>query len=71
MRKMFRSLIDLAIIKLIENESIDKRDFIRTESYTLRLRPTGARKVTHAVNSWLNKTVEYQGKEISSSYVIS
>jgi CRISPR-associated protein Cas1 len=60
----------LAIIQMIENETIDKKDFIRTESYTLRLRPLGAKKVTQSVNSWLNKTVEYQGKEISWNYVI-
>jgi len=69
-QELFRFLIDLAIVQLIETESIDKRDFIRTESYTLRLRPTGARKVTQSVNSWLNKTVDYQGKEMAWNYLI-
>jgi len=27
-------------------------------------------RITQAVNSWLNKTVEYVGKEISFSYLI-
>jgi len=60
----------LAIIQMIKDEMIDKRDFIRTESYTLRLWPSRARKVTQSVNSWLNKTVEYEGKETAWNYVI-
>ena len=33
---------------------MDKKDFSRTESYSLRLRPTGARKVTEEFNSVIN-----------------
>jgi CRISPR-associated protein Cas1 len=31
---------------LLENEKIGTKDFIRTESYSLRLKPSGAKKVT-------------------------
>jgi CRISPR-associated protein Cas1 len=63
-------LIDLAIIDLIENDKMEKKDFVRTESFTLRLRPSGAQKVTQSVNIWLNKVTKYQDKEISFGYLI-
>ena len=70
LQELFRFLVDQAVIQLIETEAIEKKDCIRTENYSLLLRPTGARKVTEAVNSWLNRTVEYQGKEVTWSYVL-
>jgi CRISP-associated protein Cas1 len=70
LQELFRFLVDLAVIGLIEKDAMEKKDFIRTESYTLRLRPTGARKVTEAVNAWLNRTVAYQGNEIAWSYIM-
>jgi len=66
----FRFLIDLAIIDLIENRIMDNKDFIRTVSYTLRLRPIGARKVISAVNKQFSRITEYQNKEIAYSYLI-
>jgi len=54
------SIVDLAVINLIESDRMDKKDFIRTDSYTLRLRSTGARKITDGINGWLNKFVVYQ-----------
>lgn len=70
LQELFRFLVDLAMIHLIETDAMEKKDFIRTESYTLRLRPTGAWKVTEAVNGWFNRTVEYQGKDITWSYAM-
>ena len=70
MQELFRFIIDLAIINLIETDRMDKKDFIRTDNYTLKLRSTGAKKITDEVNRWLNKTVSYQGKETSWDYVI-
>jgi CRISPR-associated protein Cas1 len=72
MQELFRFLVDLAVINLVERDEMDAKDFVRTESYALRLRlrPTGARKVTEEVNVWFNKTVEYQDKELMWSYVM-
>ena len=67
---MFRFIVDLAVINLIENDRIEKKDFIRTENYTLRLRSAGAQKVTDEINGLLNKSAVYQGKETSWDYVI-
>lgn len=63
-------MVDLAVVNLVERDAMDAKDFVRTESYALRLRPTGARKVTEEVNRWFNKTVGSQGKELMWSYVM-
>ena len=70
LQEPFRFLVDMAVIKLIETEVMELKDFIRTENYNLRLRPTGARKVTEEGQAWFNKKVKYQGKQSSWSYVI-
>ncbi|CAG0958922.1 hypothetical protein METP3_00705 [Methanosarcinales archaeon] len=70
LQELFRFLIDLAIINLIEKDAMDTKDFIRTENYNLRLRPTGAKKLLTEINSMFNKTVEYGGKQNSWSYII-
>lgn len=70
LQEPFRFLVDLAVINLIETNGIDKKDFIRTESYSLRLRPSGTQKLTEAVNSCFNARVSYQGKMSMWSYVM-
>ena len=49
---------------------MESKDFIRTENYNLRLKPTGARKIVNEFSNTLNKKVSYQGKESTWSYVI-
>ena len=38
LQEPFRFLVDLVVINLIENGTMDKKDFIVTENYNLRLR---------------------------------
>ncbi|MEL4305252.1 CRISPR-associated endonuclease Cas1 [Methanococcoides sp. LMO-2] len=70
LQEPFRFLIDLAVLNLIETNGIDKKDFIRTENYSLRLRPSGAKKLTEEINWWFNKRVRYQNKNPMWNYVI-
>ena len=70
LQEPFRFLIDLAVINLIENKSMEKRDFIRTENYNLRLRPTGARKLVSEIQNQFNKKVLYNGQMCSWSYIL-
>ena len=62
--------MDLAVISLVENGAMESKDFITTENYNFRLKPTGARKVVNELSNMLNKKVSYQGKESTWSYVI-
>jgi CRISPR-associated protein Cas1 len=47
---------------------VEKGDSISTENCNLWMRPTDVRKVTEEVNRWMNKTVEYQGKDYPWHY---
>jgi len=62
LQEPFRFLIDLAVISSIEKKKMDDKDFIRTENYNLRLRPSGAKKLMEEINLWFNKKVKYQNK---------
>ena len=44
--------MDLAVINLLENKTLENKDFVRTVNSNLRLKPTGTRKV---VNVFSNK----------------
>src|SRR4030042_2705825 len=70
LQEPFRFLIDMAIINLIENNTMNKQDFIRTENYNLRLKPSGARKIVEEVNKSFNKRTQYNGQMWTWSYII-
>lgn len=70
LQEPYRFLVDFAVISLIESERMENKDFIRTESYSLRLRPSGAKKLTEEINLWFNKRVSHQGNMTMWSYVM-
>jgi CRISPR-associated protein Cas1 len=70
LQEPYRFLIDLAVLDLIENKLIDKSDLIRTENYSLRLLPTGAKKLIAAIDAQLDRKVPYRNQEWSWRYII-
>jgi len=70
LQEPFRFLIDLSIINLIENKRLEKSDFIRTENYTMRLRPSGAKKVLQEIDAQFNRKTHYKGQLWSWRYII-
>jgi len=42
---------------------MDKKDFIVTENFNLRLRDLGSKKVADEFSNMLNKPVNYEGKQ--------
>lgn len=70
LQEPYRFLVDFAVISLIESERMENKDFIRTESYSLRLRPSGAKKLTEEINLWFNKRVSHQGNMTMWSYIM-
>ncbi|NPE30342.1 CRISPR-associated endonuclease Cas1 [Methanococcoides sp. SA1] len=70
LQEPFRFIVDLVVINLIEKGVMDSKDFIRTESFSLRLRPTGARKLTAEFNNIMNSKVEYRKKNSSWGSVL-
>ena len=55
---------------MIESGKIENKDFIRTESYSLRLKPSGAKKVIEEFNNWMNKKVAYKKQSVMWSYAL-
>ena len=70
LQEPFRFLVDLAVISLIESGKIENKDFIRTESYSLILKPSGAKKVTEEFNNRMNKKVAYKKQSVMWSYAL-
>ncbi|AFV22383.1 CRISPR-associated protein, Cas1 family [Methanolobus psychrophilus R15] len=70
LQEPFRFLVDLSVINLIESEKMDNSDFIRTESYSLRLKPSGAKKITEEFNKWMNRKTSYQKQSVMWSYAL-
>lgn len=70
MQELFRFVVDLAVLNMVEKGLIEKKDFLRTDNFTLKMRSSGTRKVTTELNTWLNKTVRYQERETSWNYLI-
>ncbi len=70
LQEPFRFLVDLAIISAIEKNLMDKRDFIRTENYNLRLRPSGAKKLIKEILYQFNRKVKHRGRDYTWSYVL-
>ncbi|WP_292372616.1 CRISPR-associated endonuclease Cas1 [Methanosarcina sp. UBA411] len=63
LQEPFRFLVDLAVINLIENNIMEKKDFVVTENYNLRLKGPGAKKIVNEFSNMLNKTVGYGDKQ--------
>jgi CRISPR-associated protein, Cas1 family len=71
--KKFRNnnvFVDLTVISLIESCKMDNKDFIRTESYSLRLKSSGTNKVTEEFNNWMNKKVPFKKQSVMWSYAL-
>ncbi len=63
LQEPFRFLIDLAVISAIEKKKLNEKDFIRTENYNLRLRPSGAKKLIEEIQICFSRKVKFRGKE--------
>lgn len=70
LQEPFRCLVDIAIINGLEKKVFDKTDFIRTENYNIRLRPSGAKKLIQELEEVFNKRVPYRNGDRTWAYII-
>jgi len=62
-QELFRWLVDLSVIQLLESEpKLKKNDFILTENYHIRLRETTAKRLIQKIKGNFNKKAPYKGK---------
>ena len=68
----FPSLVILYILLFLNSGVKDsiKSDFIRTENYNLKLKPSGVKKLLKEIELQFKTPVEYQGSNYNWSYII-
>lgn len=62
LQELYRWIIDLSVIQLLEEKKIKKTDFITTESYHIRLREKIAKILIDKIRLNFNSRVLYNGK---------
>ncbi len=66
LQEPFRWLVDLSVIEVLRDGKLDrKRDFIVTENYHLRLRPTAAKVLIDRFSANLNRKVPVAGRSFA------
>ena len=62
LQELFRWIIDLSVIQLLEEKRLKKSDFIVTENYNMRLREKTAKFLIEKISANFNHKVPYKGK---------
>ncbi len=62
LQEPFRWLVDVAVLRALENKEFKKSDFVLTENYNLRLKSQSTRRLIERVNAEFISKVEYKGK---------
>jgi CRISPR-associated protein Cas1 len=62
MQELYRWLIDLSVIQLLEEKKVKKSDFTVTENYHIRLTSNTAKQLIEAIGQNFNKKAAYKGK---------
>ena len=63
LQELYRWLIDLSVIQLLEEKKLKKSDFIVTENYHIRLREGVAKRLLEKITLNFNKRAEFKGKK--------
>lgn len=71
LQEPFRWLIDVAIIKALENKVFSKKDFVITENYNIKLKPDATKKLIREIDSMFGQRVQYKGKKRTWAYMIT
>lgn len=71
LQEPFRWLVDLSVLELLRDGKLDrKRDFIVTENYHIRLRPSAAEALIDRFSANMNRKVRYHGRPFSYETVV-
>lgn len=69
-QELYRWLVDLSVIQLLEEKRLKKSDFIVTENYNIRLREATAKALIEKIRLNFNSRVLYNGKYYSYQNVL-
>jgi CRISP-associated protein Cas1 len=72
LQEPFRWLVDLSVIEVLRDAKLDRKaDFIVTENYHIRLRPSAAQVLMDRLSANLNRKVSVRGRSMSFETAIS
>ena len=57
---MYRWIIDISILELLEEKKLKKKDFLVTENFNIRLEESAARLLIEKIKNNFNKKVSYK-----------
>ena len=69
-QELYRWLVDLSVIQLLEEKKLKKTDFIVTESYNIRLRENTAKALIEKIRLNFNARAVYNGKYYSYQNIL-
>jgi len=69
-QELYRWLVDLSVIQLLEEKKLKKSDFIVTENYNIRLKPTTAKRLIEKIKLNFNARTEYKGLNYSYQNIL-
>jgi CRISPR-associated protein Cas1 len=70
-QELYRWLVDLSIIQLLEDHKLTKSAFVTTENYHTRLRESTAKLLVDYIRNNFNTAVTYKEKQYTYQYVLS
>ncbi len=70
MQELFRWLVDYSLIKLLEEYTLKKSDFIITENYHIRLRENIAKLLIEKIRINFNRKAPYKGKNYTCQNIL-
>ena len=70
LQELFRWLIDLSVIQLLEENKLKKSDFILTENYHIRLKQDTAKLLVEKIKSNFNFKVSYGKKHFAYQNIL-
>ena len=72
LQEPFRWLVDLSVLEVLRDGKLDrKRDFIVTENYHVRLRPTAAKTLIERFSANMNRKVALGGRNYSFESLVT
>jgi CRISPR-associated protein Cas1 len=70
LQELFRWLIDLSVIQILEENKLKKSNFILTENYHIRLKPDTAKLLIEKIRSNFNSKVPYKKRNFAYQNIL-
>ena len=70
LQELYRWVIDLSVIQVLEEKRLKKSDFIVTENYNIRLRENAAKQLINKIRINFNSISKYKGKNRALEFTL-